>query len=243
MRLTDARALLDRCFASTPEGALRLCEPDEPRFADRPSAVWLEYRWYAHEAGLAEVFLKWKRVPSEQFTEAEVSVLRIHLLGQSPALAACAEQVLEGGAPAPERLIGVFGSDGVTRRCVAFGDTTGTLECWATAGLVEALAPERFEALAAVLANVEAPAEDWQEAVLKLSAERSPRVVQTLVGAVERRFSMNAFRVLSEWGVQAATGPLAKAIGELVPGNIADLWALTALQRRLEAWAVVERAG
>jgi hypothetical protein len=42
--------------------------------------------------------------------------------------------------------------------------------------------------------------------------------------------------VLSEWGVVEAREPLRRALVSLDPDNTADLWALTALDRRLEAW-------
>ena len=47
---------------------------------------------------------------------------------------------------------------------------------------------------------------------------------------------MMALRVLSEWGVVQAREPLRRALEALEPENKADLWALTALDRRLEAW-------
>ncbi len=101
MRLKDAQALVDRCFAGVAEGASRLYEPDDPRFTDRPSAVWLEYRWYVLERGLAEVFLKWGRVSPERSAEAEASVVRVHLIGDSSGLSARAHGLLEGGRRAP----------------------------------------------------------------------------------------------------------------------------------------------
>jgi hypothetical protein len=52
-----------------------------------------------------------------------------------------------------------------------------------------------------------------------------------------------ALRVLSEWGVVEAREPLRRALGSLEPDNTADLWALTALDRRLEAWDFMIRGG
>jgi hypothetical protein len=236
MRLKDAQALVDRCFAGVPEGAARLHEPADPRFADRPSAVWLEYRWYAHERGLAEIFLKWSRVRPEQSPETEVSVARVHLIGESQGLEARARGLLEGGAPAPERILGLFGGDGVGRECVSFGATSLTVEHWARPGPRELLDEEHFQQLRGVLADPESTPEERHEAVQRISSERSERVTAVLLGLLAERSSMMSLRVLSEWGVVQAREPLRRALEALEPENKADLWALTALDRRLEAW-------
>jgi hypothetical protein len=241
MRLKDAQALVDRCFAGVAEGAARLYEPEDSRFADRPSAVWLEYRWYVHERGLAEVFLKWGRVSPERSAEAEASVLRVHLIGDSGGLSLRARGLLEGGTPTPERILGVFGDDGVIRECVSFGATSVTLEHWVKSGPQSLLGEERFQALAGVLEDPESTPEARHEAVQRLSAERSERVVSTLLGLLAERSSIMALRVLSEWGVVQAREPLQRALGALEPENTADLWALTALDRRLEAWESLAR--
>ncbi|MFL5343355.1 MAG: hypothetical protein ACJ8AT_01085 [Hyalangium sp.] len=241
MRLKDAQALVDRCFAGVAEGATRLYEPADPRFARRPSAVWLEYRWYVLERGLAEVFLKWGRVSPEQSPEAEASVVRVHLIGDSSGLSERAQGLLEGGAPSPERILGVFGDDGVGRECVSFGGTSVTLERWLKSGPREVLDEERFQALAGVLADPGSTPEERHEAVQRLSAERSERVVSTLLGLLAERSSIMALRVLSEWGVVLAREPLRRALEALDPDNTADLWALTALDRRLEAWDFMAR--
>jgi hypothetical protein len=216
MKLSDAQALLERCFAGMDEGAPRLREPDDARFALRPSAVWLEYRWYVHERGLAEVFLKWGRVPAEQSPKAEATVLRLHLLGASPELSRRAEQVLEGGTPSRERILDLFGGDGVRRECVSFGRTSVTVEHWEAAGPRPLLDDARFEALTSTLGDEDSTNEERHEAVQRLAAERSPRVVEALVSLVTRRASVR-------------------------PDNPADLWALTALDRRLEAWQALRR--
>ena len=236
MRLKDAQALVDRCFDGVAEGAARLYEPGDRRFADRPSAVWLEYRWYVLERGLAEVFLKWGRVSPEQSPDAEASVIRVHLLGDSPGLVARAQGLIQGGTPSPERILGLFGDDGVGRDCVSFGPTSVTVEQWARSGPRELLDEPRFQELAQVLAEPEATPEERHEAVQRLSAEHSDRVVAALLGLLGERSSMIALRVLSEWGVVQAREPLRRALGALDPDNTADLWALTALDRRLEAW-------
>jgi hypothetical protein len=241
MRLKDAQALVDRCFAGVAEGAPRLSEPDDPRFADRLSAVWLEYRWYVHGRGLAEVFLKWGRVPPERSAEAEASVLRVHLIGDSAGLSARAQGLLEGGTPSPERILGVFGDDGVSRECVSFGGTSVTVEHWVKSGPRELLDEERFQALSGVLADPESTPEERHEAVQRLSDERSERVVSALLGLLAARSSIMALRVLSEWGVVQAREPLQRALGALEPDNAADLWALIALDRRLEAWEFMAR--
>ena len=81
MRLLVAQALLDDCFQGVEEGAPRMFEPGDARFAERTSAVWLEYRWYVQDRGLVEVFVKWRRVEPSACAREEVSVLRLHLLG------------------------------------------------------------------------------------------------------------------------------------------------------------------
>lgn len=240
MTLSDAQALLERCFAGMAEGAARLTEPSDARFARRPSAVWLEYRWYVHGRGLAEVFLKWDRVPPEQGAGAQATVLRIHLLGASPELAACAQRVLEGGTPAPERILGLFGDDGVRRECVSFGRTSVTVEHWELPGPRPLLEDGRFQALAGMLEDPESTNEERHEAVQRLAAERSPRVVEALLALVARKPSLMALRVLSEWGVVQARGSLQRDLASVRPDNPADLWALTALLRRLEAWEAVQ---
>lgn len=241
MKLSDAQVLLERCFDGMGEGAPRLREPDDARFALRPSAVWLEYRWYVHERGLAEVFLKWGRVPAEQSSEAEATVLRIHLLGAPTELVRRAERVLEGGTPARERILDLFGGDGVRRECVAFGRTSVTLEHWEPAGPRPLLEDARFEALTSTLEAEDSTNEERHEAVQRLAAERSPRVVEALVALVTRRPSLMALRVLSEWGEVRARAALQRDLAAVRPDNPADLWALTALDRRLEAWQALGR--
>jgi hypothetical protein len=236
MQLKDAQALVDRCFAGVSEGAARLHEPADPRFADRPSAVWLEYRWYVHGRGLAEIFLKWSRVSPERSPGTEVSVVRVHLIGDSEGLVARARGLLEGGEPAPERILGLFGDDGVGRECVSFGATSLTVEHWARSGPRELLDEESFQELSGVLANPESTPEERHEAVQRISSERSERVILALLGLLAERSSMMALRVLSEWGVVQAREPLRRVLEALEPENKADLWALTALDRRLEAW-------
>ncbi|HSP77934.1 MAG TPA: hypothetical protein VLQ93_05370, partial [Myxococcaceae bacterium] len=160
MQLSHAQALLDASFLGVRQGATRMYEPEEPRFARRLSAVWLEYRWYVHERGLAEVFVKWKRVEPAQCAHTEVSVLRIHLLGHSASLAERAQRVLETGTPTPEHLLDLFGQDGVRRECTSAGPTRITLEHWPPP-TPQALLPEvTFQALAAVLLSPEATFDD-----------------------------------------------------------------------------------
>lgn len=236
MQLKDAQALVDRCFAGVPEGAARLHEPSDPRFADRLSAVWLEYRWYVLGQGLAEVFLKWSRVSPEKSPGTEASIVRVHLIGSSEGLEARARGLLEGGEPAPERILGLFGDDGVSRECVSFGATSLTVEQWAKGGPRQLLEQGYFQALSGVLADPESTPEERHEAVQRLSAERSERVISALLGLLAARSSIMALRVLSEWGVLQAREPLRRALQALEPENKADLWALTALDRRLEAW-------
>ena len=243
MRLKHAHALLDRCFAGSAEGAPRLSEPHDPRFSERLSAVWLEYRWYVEERGLAEVFLKWKRGRVEEADDAEATVLRVHLLGASEALAGRAQSLLEGGTPSPEGILDVFGNDGVRRDCATFGETRVTVEHWTKAGPQQLLDAVDFAALSAVLVNPQSTPEERHEAVTRISQERSERVVAALLGLVAARPSLMALRVLSEWGIQEARGSLAQALSDVAPDNPADLWALTALERRLQAWAAVARGG
>ncbi len=242
MQLSHAQALLDASFLGVQQGANRMYEPDEPRFARRLSAVWLEYRWYVHERGLAEVFVKWKRVEPARCADTEVSVLRIHLLGHTPSLAERAQRVLETGTPTPEHLLDLFGEDGVRRECTSTGPTRITLEHWPLPA-PQALLPEvTFRALAAVLLSPEATFDDRHEAVDRLCRERSPRVVEALLAALEARPSiLSALRRLSEWGVTAALPHLERALALVDPDNPADLWALTALQRRLQAWEATTR--
>jgi hypothetical protein len=240
MKLSDAQALLERCFTGMAEGAARLSEPTDPRFALRPSAVWLEYRWYVRERGLAEVFLKWDRVRPEDVLDAEATVLRIHLLGASPELSACAQRALEGGTPAPQRILGLFGDDGVRRECVSFGRTSVTVEHWELPGPRPLLEDARFQALAGTLEDPDSTNEERHEAVQRLAAERSPRVVDALLALVLRRPSLMALRVLSEWGEVRAREPLRRDLALVRPDNPADLWTLTALERRLQAWESVQ---
>lgn len=240
MKLSEAQALLERCFTGMAEGAARLTEPADARFALRPSAVWLEYRWYVQGRGLAEVFLKWDRVRPEQEADAETTVLRIHLLGGSPELAACAQRALEGGTPSPQRILGLFGDDGVRRECVSFGRTSVTVEHWELPGPRPLLEDGHFQALVGTLEDPDSTHEERHEAVQRLAGERSPRVVEALLALVTRRPSLMALRVLSEWGEVRAREPLKRDLAEVRPDNPADLWALTALERRLEAWAAVQ---
>ncbi len=241
MQLKDAHALLERCFAGVTEGAARLVEPTDSRFEKRPSAVWLEYRWYVHGRGLAEVFLKWGRVSPERSPESEATVLRIHLLGESPELLERAQRVLQGGTPAPERILDVFGGDGVRRECVSFGRTTATVEQWELVGPRALLEEAWFQVFTGTLESPRSTPEERHEAVQRLAQERSARVVAALLGLVERKPSLMALRILSEWGMLEARGPLQRDLAEVRPDNPADLWALTALDRRLEAWESVER--
>ncbi len=127
------------------------------------------------------------------------------------------------------------------RECVSFGGTSVTLEHWVKSGPQELLGEERFQALSGVLAAPESTPEERHEAVQRLSAERSERVVSALLGLLAERSSIMALRVLSEWGVVQAREPLRRALGALDPDNTADLWALTALDRRLEAWEFMAR--
>jgi len=240
MKLSEAQALLERCFTGMAEGAARLTEPSDARFALRPSAVWLEYRWYVQGRGLAEVFLKWDRVRPEQEADAEATVLRIHLLGASPELAACAQRALEGGRPSPQRILGLFGDDGVRRECVSFGRTSVTVEHWELPGPRPLLEDGRFQALVGTLEDPDSTNEERHEAVQRLATERSPRVVEALLALVTRRPSLMALRVLSEWGEVRAREPLRRDLASVRPDNPADLWALTALERRLEAWEAVQ---
>jgi len=240
MNLSDAQSLLERCFAGMPEGAPRLFEPGDPRFALRQSAVWLEYRWYVRPRGLAEVFLKWGRVPLAQCGGAEATVLRVHLLGASAELAERARRLLEGGTPSRDRILDLIGDDGLHRECVSLGRTSVTVEHWERPGPSPLLDDARFQALAATLEDAGSTNEERHEAVQRLSTERSPRVVEALVALVTRRPSLMALRVLSEWGVVRARGALQRDLATVRPDNPADLWALTALDRRLEAWQALD---
>jgi len=240
MNLSDAQSLLERCFAGMPEGAPRLFEPGDPRFALRQSAVWLEYRWYVRPRGLAEVFLKWGRVPLAQCGGAEATVLRVHLLGASAELAERARRLLEGGTPSRDRILDLIGDDGLHRECVSLGRTRVTVEHWERPGPSPLLDDARFQALAATLEDAGSTNEERHEAVQRLSTERSPRVVEALVALVTRRPSLMALRVLSEWGVVRARDALQRDLATVRPDNPADLWALTALDRRLEAWQALD---
>jgi hypothetical protein len=240
MNLSDAQSLLERCFAGMPEGAPRLFEPGDPRFALRQSAVWLEYRWYVRPRGLAEVFLKWGRVPLAQCGGAEATVLRVHLLGASAELAERARRLLEGGTPSRDRILDLIGDDGLHRECVSLGRTSVTVEHWERPGPSPLLDDARFQALAATLEDAGSTNEERHEAVQRLSTERSPRVVEALVALVTRRPSLMALRVLSEWGVVRARDALQRDLATVRPDNPADLWALTALDRRLEAWQALD---
>jgi hypothetical protein len=240
MKLSDAQSLLERCFAGMPEGAPRLFEPGDPRFALRQSAVWLEYRWYVRPRGLAEVFLKWGRVPLAQCGGAEATVLRVHLLGASAELAERARRLLEGGTPSRDRILDLIGDDGLHRECVSLGRTRVTVEHWERPGPSPLLDDARFQALAATLEDAGSTNEERHEAVQRLSTERSPRVVEALVALVTRRPSLMALRVLSEWGVVRARDALQRDLATVRSDNPADLWALTALDRRLEAWQALD---
>ncbi|AKF82929.1 hypothetical protein MFUL124B02_31590 [Myxococcus fulvus 124B02] len=241
MKLTEAQALLERCFGGVTEGAPRLVEAEDARFVERPSAVWLEYRWYVSHRGLAEVFLKSERVPVAARADAEATVLRVHLLGAADGLAERAAGLLVGGRPAPERLMGLFDDDGLRRECVAFARTSVTVEHWDTPGPRKLLDEARFHALAERLRDTASTPEERHESVQRLADERSPRVVEALLGLLSRQPSLMALRVLSEWGEARARAPLKAALDAVRPDNPADLWTLTALDRRLEAWAHVER--
>ncbi len=242
MRLHEAQKLLDRCFTGTREGAPRLHEPSDPRFAERGGAVWLEYRWYVRERGLAEVFLKWDRVPPGGEKNVEATVLRTHLLGQSPMLAQRALRTVEGGTPAPERVLDVLKNDGIRRECVARGRTTITVEHWESRRPAALMDEARFAELAAPLESEDSTPEARREAVMRLAdAERSPRVTDVLLRLVARKPSLMALRILSEWGEVQAREYLQRDLAAVTPGNAADLWALTALDRRLEAWQSLAR--
>jgi len=241
MQLSHVQALLDTSFQDVREGAARMYEPEDPRFDERLSAVWLEYRWYVHERGVAEAFVKWKRVEKEACAREEVSVLRIHLLGHSARLAESALRVLRAGVPAPGRLLELFGSDGVKRESSAAGNTGITLEHWPHPAPQPLLPEEAFQALSAVLVDPAASFEERHEAVDRICRERSPRVVHTLLAALEVGPSLSALRRLSEWGELDAMPHLERALARVEPDNPADLWALTALQRRLQAWAAATR--
>ncbi len=236
MQLSHAQALLDASFDGVEEGAARMYEPDDARFDKRLSAVWLEYRWYVHERGLAEVFVKWRRVEKEACAREDVSVLRLHLLGHSAALAERAQRVLAAGTPASGRLLELFGSDGVRRESSIVGPTHITVEHWPHPAPQPLLPQETFQALSAVLVDPEATFEDRHEAVDRLCRERSRRVVDTLLAALEVGPSLSALRRLSEWGEPGALPHVERALAAVAPDNPSDLWALTALQQRLRAW-------
>ncbi|NTX12297.1 hypothetical protein HUA76_15980 [Myxococcus sp. CA056] len=241
MKLSEALAVLERSFSGLEEGAPRLVEAEDDRFGLRPSAVWLEYRWYVRAGGMAEVFLKSERVRAGVRFQAEATVLRVHLLGASSELSERAAQLLVGGRPAPERLMGLFGDDGVRREVVAFGRTSVTVEHWDTPGPRPVLAEARFRALAERLADPASTPEERHEAVQRLADERSPRVVEVLLELLSRQSSLMALRVLSEWGEERSRAPLLRALDAVRPDNPADLWTLTALVRRLDAWTHVKR--
>jgi hypothetical protein len=237
MRLSHVQALLDTSFQGVEEGAARMYEPEDARFDERLSAVWLEYRWYVHGRGLAEVFVKWKRVEKEACAREEVSVLRLHLLGHSAELTTRARRVLEAGTPSVGRLLELLGEDGVKRECSAAGSTGITLEHWPHPAPQPLLPEETFQALSAVLLHPESSFEERHEAVDRLCRERSPRVVHTLLAALEVGPSLSALRRLSEWCEPGALPHLERALASVAPDNPADLWTLTALQRRLQAWS------
>ena len=236
MRLSQVQALLDTAFHGVEEGAVRMYEPGEAHFDERQSAVWLEYRWYVHGRGIAEIFVKWKRVAREHCPQEEVSVLRLHLLGFSPPLHERARRVLEAGAPSTGRLLELVDGDGVPRECSTAGATGITLEHWPLPLERPLLPMETFEALGAVLVDPRATAEERHEAVDRLSRERSPRVARALLAGLERGASFSALRRLSEWGELEALPHLERALAQVASDNLADLWALLALQRRLQAW-------
>ncbi|XHF19111.1 hypothetical protein NR800_00880 [Corallococcus interemptor] len=242
MRLQEAQKLLDRCFTGTREGAPRLHEPSDPRFAERGGAVWLEYRWYVRERGMAEVFLKWDRVAPGDEKTVEATVLRTHLLGQSPMLSQRALRTVEGGTPAPERVLDMLKTDGIRRECVARGRTTVTVEHWESRRPAALLDEARFAELAAPLESEDSTPDARHEAVQRLAdAERSPRVQDVLLRLVARKPSLMALRILSEWGEVKAREYCQRDLAAVKPGNAADLWALTALDRRLEAWQSLAR--
>ncbi len=242
MRLEDVQALLDASFQGVEEGASRMNEPGDSRFRERQSAVWLEYRWYVEGRGLGEVFVKWKRVDKEACADTQVDVLRIHLLGQSDVLAERARRVLHVGTPSPGRLLKLLGEDGV-RRESSTADSTGiTLEYWPPPEPRAPVLPtETFQTLASVLSDATATFEERHEAVDRLCRERSPRVVATLLAALDMGTSLSALRRLSEWGETEALPHLERALAGLEPDNASDLWTLLALQRRLQAWSRIAR--
>jgi len=241
MKLHEARARLEDCFGGVEEGAPRLHEPDDARFASRPHAVWLEYRWYVQARGLAEVYLKWERVSPERFSDAEATVVRVHLMGASPELAERARRMLVGGSPASDRLRGLFGDDGARREQVAFGRTHVTLEHWEPTGPRPLLEAAEFEALRRALGSPDTTPAERQAVVQELTRERSPRVVEALLGVLEHHPSLMSLRVLSEWGEVRAQAPLQRALAAVHPDNLAELWVLLSLDRRLRAWARMAR--
>jgi hypothetical protein len=241
MRLADVQAVLDASFQGVEEGAARMNEPGDSRFDERQSAVWLEYRWYVEGRGLAEVFVKWKRVDKAACADAEVAVLRLHLLGHSDVLTERAQRVSRAGTPSPGQLLELLGEDGVRRETSAAGPTAITLEYWPPPAPQALLPTERFQTLATVLGDPTASFEDRYEAVDRLCRERSPRVVNTLLAALEVGPSLSALRRLSEWGELGALPHLERALASVTPDNPSDLWTLVALQRRLQAWSRVSR--
>lgn len=125
---------------------------------------------------------------------------------------------------------------------MAKGRTTVTVEHWESRGPVALLDAARFEELAAPLEAEDSTPEARHEAVQRLAdAERSPRVADVLLRLVARKPSLMALRILSEWGEVKAREFLQRDLAAVTPGNAADLWALTALDRRLEAWASLAR--
>ncbi|MFY0583418.1 hypothetical protein ACN28S_62170 [Cystobacter fuscus] len=242
MRLEDVQALLDASFQGVEEGAARMNEPGDSRFDGRQSAVWLEYRWYVEGRGLGEVFVKWKRVDKEACADTQVDVLRIHLLGQSDVLAERARRVLLVGTPSAGRLLELLDGDGVRRETSRAGPTGITLEYWPPPEPRAPLLPtETFQALASVLGDATATFEERHEAVDRLCRERSARVVDTLLAALDVGTSLSALRRLSEWGETEALPHLERALAGLEPDNASDLWTLLALQRRLQAWSRIAR--
>ncbi|MFP2959749.1 hypothetical protein ACLEPN_18405 [Myxococcus sp. 1LA] len=240
MTLTAALFLLERCFSGVEEGAPRLQEQEDARFALRPAAVWSEYRWYVHARGMAEVFLKWPRLPAEQCATAEATVLRVHLLGASPVLSARAGKLLVGGTPSKDRILDLLGDDGLRRESVSLGRTNVTVEHWdPLPGPRPLLDDARFTSLSAVLEAPDSTPEARHEAVQRLADERSPRVVAVLLALVARKPSLMALRVLSEWGVVESREALQRDLAQVLPDNPVDLWTLTALDRRLQAWGAL----
>jgi hypothetical protein len=130
----------------------------------------------------------------------------------------------------------------VKRENSTVGSTHITLEHWPHPTPQPLLPEETFQTLTAVLVDPQATFEDRHEAVDRLCRERSPRVVDTLLAALEVGPSLSALRRLSEWGELGALPHVERALAAVAPDNPADLWALTALQRRLWAWAATRPA-